>query len=186
MTNIFYVRHAEADYSIKDNLTRPLTKKGLYESKFVSEFLSRKGIGAIFSSPYKRAIDTISDFADSNKFEIKIIEDLREREIGEWVEDFDLFAQKQWNDFGYKKYGGESLSEVQDRNIRVIKNILNTHPSQNVVVVGHGTALSTILNYYEKSFSYEDFLKLKPKTPCIVEFIFDNVDFVKTKQYEIL
>ena len=39
---------------------------------------------------------------------------------------------------------------------------------------GHGTALSTIINYFDASFGYEEFMKMKNKMPWIVEFQFDS------------
>lgn len=39
MTTIYFVRHAQPDYDWKDDITRPLTKKGLQDSKMVTEFL---------------------------------------------------------------------------------------------------------------------------------------------------
>jgi len=35
-----------------------------------------------------------------------------------WIEDFNSFAKKQWEDFDYKLSDGESLREVQNRNIK--------------------------------------------------------------------
>ncbi|MFA5524642.1 MAG: phosphoglycerate mutase family protein [Tissierellales bacterium] len=98
MTNIYFVRHAKPDFLIQDDLIRPLTEKGIADSKKVTEFLLDKGITKIFSSPYKRACDTIKDFADKLDMNISIIEDHRERKIDDvWIEDFNTFARDQWN-----------------------------------------------------------------------------------------
>ncbi|WP_277935312.1 hypothetical protein [Parablautia muri] len=48
--------------------------------------------------------------------EIKLIDDFRERKIkNEWIEDFNGFCKKQWEDFNFKLSKGESLLEVQRR-----------------------------------------------------------------------
>ncbi|CAM4049266.1 hypothetical protein COLU111180_20840 [Cohnella lubricantis] len=39
-TTIFFVRHAESDISIKDEMSRPLTPKGLSDSRRVGTALS--------------------------------------------------------------------------------------------------------------------------------------------------
>lgn len=186
LTKIFYVRHSECDHNYKDTVNRPLTEKGKKDSALVKDFLSGKNIECVFSSPYKRAIETIEPFVNAYRFDIKIVEDLRERGIGEYVDDFLLFTERQWKDFDYKKYGGESLAEVQNRNIIAINDILDSRANQNIVIAGHGTALSTILNYYDNSFSYKDFLKLLPKTPYIVEFIFEGRKLLKNVFYDII
>ena len=73
MTTVFFVRHAEPNYNNHDDLTRELSAKGLQDSYLVTIFLQSKGIDIIFSSPYKRALDTISDFAQKSALEIHLL-----------------------------------------------------------------------------------------------------------------
>ena len=61
MNRIYFVRHAKPDFSIHDDLTRPLAEEGIINSKKICEFLKGKNINRIYSSPYKRAIDTIKE-----------------------------------------------------------------------------------------------------------------------------
>ena len=79
MTTIYFIRHAEADNSNRDGRNRPLTEKGMKDRALVTEFLQDKSIDAVVSSPFKRAICTIADFAEQNDCEIEIVEDFRER-----------------------------------------------------------------------------------------------------------
>ncbi len=62
MTTIYFVRHAKPDYQNHNDRLRELTEKGLEDSRSVTAFLSDKKIDLIFSSPYRRAIDTIKNF----------------------------------------------------------------------------------------------------------------------------
>ena len=56
----------------------------------VSAYLADKGINVILSSPYKRAVDTVSHFAESRKLPVRVAEDFRERKVDSgWIEDFD-------------------------------------------------------------------------------------------------
>lgn len=175
MTKVYYVRHAEPNYRNHDDRTRELTEKGLSDRKKVTAFLWDKEITVAVSSPFKRALDTIKDFADLSGLEIELIEDFRERKIdSEWVEDFTAFSQKQWSDFSYKLSDGECLQEVQDRNVAALKRLIEKHKGKNIVLGGHGTALCTILNYFDASFGYQDFLEMKAKMPWIVELVFDD------------
>lgn len=80
----------------------------------------------------------------------------------------------QWNDFTYKLSDGECLQEVQTRNMSALQQILNKYAGKNIVVGSHGTALSTIINYYDNSFGYNDFERIKNVMPWIVEFVFDE------------
>ena len=186
MSKIYFVRHAKSDFSIKDNLIRPLTEDGKNDSKQVTEFLLKKNISKIFSSPYKRAIDTIKDFSDTLSLQINIIDDFRERKVdNEWIEDFDKFAKEQWNNFHYKLSNGESLDEVQKRNISALQNILNININENIVIGTHGTALSTIINYYNKDFNYSEFERIKELMPFIICISFDEQDVLKIEEFQL-
>ena len=102
-----------------------MSQKGFNDRKLVTEFLLDKNIDAVLSSPFKRAVDTVADFADKNGFKIDLVEDFRERAIADaWIDDFKVFAERQWADFSYKLDGGECLSEVQKRNIHALNNVL--------------------------------------------------------------
>ena len=74
MTNVYLIRHAESDYSIRDSMVRPLTEKGITDCALVTEFLSTQNIDVIFSSPYKRAVDTLCEFAQANSLEIHTVD----------------------------------------------------------------------------------------------------------------
>lgn len=174
MITIYFVRHAEPNYDNHDDLTRELTTKGLEDAKKVTEFLKDKGIQVAYSSPYKRAIDTIQDFTEAAGLEIHLEPDFRERAVGAWVENFREYAMRQWSDFDWKLEGGESLKEVQDRNIHALQEALKEHDGKTLVIGTHGTALSTIINYYRPEFGYEDFLRIKDVMPWIVRFTFND------------
>ena len=147
MTRIYYVRHAEPNYDNHNDDLRELSPKGLIDRKLVTAFLLDKQINVVVSSPYKRAIDTVKDFSDKSGLEIEIIEDFKERKVDSvWIDDFTAFTKNQWIDFNYKLSDGECLSEVQTRNVQAFIELLNRYQGKNIVVGGHGTALSTIIN----------------------------------------
>ncbi len=175
MTKVYFVRHAEPNYNNRDDMSRELSTKGLVDRELVTQFLSDKNIEVVLSSPFKRAVDTVAHFADSKGLNIEIIDDFRERKVDSvWIEDFTAFSKAQWADFDYKLSDGESLNEVQNRNISALKNVLKKHKDRNIVIGSHGTALSTIINYFYNSFGYEDFEKIRTVMPWIVEFTFQN------------
>ncbi len=186
MTNIYFVRHCEPDFSIHEDLIRPLTDKGLKDSKRVAEVLKSKKIHGIYSSPYKRAIDTVKELADVLNLKVVAKEDLRERTItDQWIDDFNEFVKCQWEDFEYKLSKGECLRQVQERNITALKEILNENKGKNVVIGTHGTALSTILNYYNKTFGYEEFNRIKSIMPWIIVMEFKGEEFIGFKEIDI-
>jgi 2,3-bisphosphoglycerate-dependent phosphoglycerate mutase len=172
-TEVYFIRHAESDSLVHDDMMRPLTDKGLKDRVLVSNYLMDKGIDCIVSSPCKRAVDTLEDFAEKQHLLILPVDDFRERQVGPgWIDNFEDFAQKQWNDFGYKLCGGECLGEVQKRNIGALHRLLEDYPGKRIAVGSHGTALSTVINYYNKGFGYPEFLSIIKLMPWIVKFTF--------------
>lgn len=175
VTTLYFIRHAEPNYENHNDAERELTTKGLEDRKLVSGYLDDKNIDIVLSSPYKRAVDTVKHFADENHFSIEMIDDFRERKVDSvWIEDFNAFCKRQWEDFSYRLSDGETLSEVQDRNIKALKGVLQEYKGKNIVIGSHGTALSTIINYYDASFGYEDFAEIKSLMPWIVKFVFND------------
>lgn len=173
MTTVYFVRHAQPKHEWKEDRTRPLTEEGKKDSAIVLEFLKDKEIDMFYCSPYKRSIDTIEEAATF--FGKKIITDerLREREKGPDGNNHGMF-QKRWNDHEYHEDGGESISMVQKRNMEALNDILSDNPGKKIVVGTHGTALSSILNFYDADFECEDFLRIIDWMPYIIELDFEG------------
>lgn len=187
MTNIYFVRHAEPNYENHDDRHRELTEKGMRDREAVTEYLMDKGIHAVLSSPYKRAVDTVKHFADARGMEIEPVEDFRERKVDSvWIEDFNAFAKKQWADFSYKLTDGECLREVQKRNIAALMETARRHEGKNVAVGSHGTAIGTIIHFFDPSFGYEDFRRIQRVMPMIVRFSFEGEQCVEIEKYDPL
>lgn len=184
MATIYLIRHAEPDYRIHNDMERPLTEKGKQSCSKVNEYLMDKKITQVYSSPYKRAIDTVRDFAILNGLTIEEVYDLRERAVDEgWIENFSEFAHRQWEDFDYKLEGGESLREVEARFIPALEAILREKPEENIVIGSHGTAISSVIHYYDKTYGVEHFNLIRNIMPFVAKLMFDHTD---CKSIEIL
>ena len=186
MTKVYFVRHAEPNYNNRDDMSRELSAKGMVDRELVTQFLADKNIEVVLSSPFKRAFDTVVHFADSKGLNIEIIDDFRERKVDSiWIEDFASFSKAQWDDFDYKSSDGESLNEVQSRNISALNSVLEKYKGKNIAIGSHGTALSTIINHYNKSFGYEDFERIRTVLPWIVEFTFQNAECISIEYVDV-
>lgn len=173
MVKIYFVRHAQPDFSHQTDLTRPLTTEGKKDAEAVTEFFKGKSVDAFYCSPYKRSLDTIRGAADFHKKEIITDYRLREREKGPNGNNYGMF-QKRWADHDYHEEGGESIGMVQKRNMEALKEILRANDGKILVIGTHGTALSTILNYYNNDFGCEDFLRIIDWMPYIIELDFEG------------
>ena len=187
ITDIYFVRHAEPNYNNHKDEERELTEKGLKDRSLVTDFLKDKNIELVLSSPFKRAIDTVKEFADENNLDIEKIYDFRERKVDScWIENFTEFAINQWTDFNYKLSDGECLKEVQERNIKALNKVLKDHKGKNIVVGSHGTAISVIINYYDSSFNYDEFNKIRHLMPFIAKFTFSNEKLKNIEIFDLL
>ena len=185
MTKVYFVRHAQPDFAWEDDRTRPLTVEGKADSRVVVEFLKDKEIDVFYCSPYLRSMDTIADTARYYGKEIITDERLREREKGANGNGRDMLC-KRWGDLDYHEEGGESIHMVQARNVAALQDILRAKPDKNIVIGTHGTALSSILNYYDAAFGCDDFWRIVDWMPYIIELDFDGTKLVgKTEHVHV-
>ncbi len=187
MTQLYFVRHAQPLYRCHDDAGRELSAKGLVDREAVTRFLLDKQIDVVLSSPYRRALDTVRHFAETARMPIIHMADFREREVAsEWIDDFDAFCRQQWADFDFRLPGGECLREVQDRNIAGVRRVLRDYAGQRVVIGGHGTSISTVLNHYDPTFGYEGFESIRRLMPWIVRLDFDGETFLGMEKFTLL
>ena len=177
MTRIYFVRHCKPDGKIMDDRNRPLTEEGLEDSIKVAEILKDKQIDVFISSPYRRSYDSIKKAAESYGMEIQTDERLHERKAGKDGNNHEMF-KKRWADFSFAEEDGESIGAVQKRNIEALNEILERYDGKNIVIGTHGTALSSIINYYDKTFNGESFMKIIDFMPWILKMEFDGEKFL--------
>ena len=185
MTSIYLIRHSQPDHYWEDDGTRPLTDEGLEDSKKVTEFLRNIKIDCYISSPYLRSRDTIKESTLEKSIEIIMDERFREREKGLNGNTLEMLL-KRWDDLNFHEAGGESLDMVQKRNLEAIFEILNNHIDEDIVLGTHGTAMSTILNYFEPSFCCNDFLRIIDFMPYIIRLDFDGINYIGKKKLLII
>lgn len=173
MTRIYFVRHAQPLHSWKDDRTRPLTEEGHRDTSFVLAYFRDKEIDDFYCSPYRRSVDTIAGTADYYCKNIIIDERLRERKAGDGS-NYEGMYRKRWENLDYHEECGESILMVQERNIEALNEILGKSAEKNIVIGTHGTALSSILNYYDNGFGCDDFLRIIDRMPYIIRLDFDG------------
>ena len=179
LTTAYFVRHCQSDFSHRDDRTRPLTALGMEDSAAVAKVLHDVPVDAFYCSPYRRSLDTIAKAAQEHGLPIQTDERLRERRSGEGgnsclKDDGDTPLRRRWRDFGWHEPDGEPLGAVQERNVQTLREILSENAGKTLVIGTHGTALSTILNYYRPAFGCEDFLRIVDWMPYIIRLTFDG------------
>ena len=154
MKTIYLMRHSEPlkpvninnDESLQlQNEKWPLTVEGEKLAEEKSQRNELNNFDIVISSNYVRAISTAKYFTKDKLF---IDENFGERKFGinNWEELPKDFGKKQFDNFDYKLPNGESINEVIEREYNSLISILNKYYDKKILVVGHATALSSLLS----------------------------------------
>ena len=154
MTVVFLVRHAHSEWSRGE--ARSLSKQGVAGAKLLAGQFSGLPIAAIYSSPSRRAVETVSPLAVAIGHEIIMVEQLREREVPEVpLGEFEQMIDEAWRSPDISPLGGESNVQAQARGVDVLKKIVARHPDQHIVVSTHGNLLALMVNGFNRSYGYD-------------------------------
>ena len=156
-TIIYFIRHAESPYVQGQERSRGLSEQGLRDALRVRKNLEKEAIDVFVSSPYERAVQTIQPLADVMRKEIIIVEELRERTIGELGgQSFQAAKQSVYQDFRLALTGGESSAEAQTRGAQALEKLLEQHKGKTVVIGTHGDIMTLMLNRFDpQQYNYE-------------------------------
>ncbi|WP_419873284.1 histidine phosphatase family protein [Candidatus Pristimantibacillus sp. PTI5] len=167
--NIFIVRHCKADgQSPRANLT----EEGDTQANRLAEFLYGKHIESIYSSPFVRAINSITPLAQKLKVNIITDDRLSERILcagnhPNWRE----MLRNTFNDLELCYEGGESSVTAMNRALSVIKDIRESG-LKNVVIVTHGNLMSLLLKYFDNNIGFAEWEDLS--NPDVYHLQFDD------------
>jgi probable phosphoglycerate mutase len=127
VTETWLVRHADCYQDITDASDPPLSTLGRDQAARLAERVRRTRPAAIYSSPYRRAIETARAISDDIRIDDRLVEmDLVVNEDGS----LDL---------------REPPTSVVERMRAAIGEMGERHPGQRLVVVSHGAAIIAYL-----------------------------------------
>jgi len=161
MSALYLVRHAHADWTPDEG--RPLSARGCADAQRVADLLQPFPISAVYSSPFRRALDTVVPLAARLGLPIHEIDDLCERELGTApTGSFVAAVKATWEDPTLAFPGGESNAAAQRRGVAVIQGLLDRHPGGQIVAGTHGNLLVLILQHFDPSigFAFWQFLTM--------------------------
>jgi 2,3-bisphosphoglycerate-dependent phosphoglycerate mutase len=154
MTTLYLVRHAHANWSADEE--RPLSKRGRTCATVLGDLLGGLPIGAIYSSPARRALETIEPLTWRLRLEPVIVDDLRERALVVAPgTNFDAAVRAAWRAPSTAGRGSESNDAAQARGLAAIRRIMAEQSERHTVVATHGNVLALILNGLNPIFEFE-------------------------------
>ena len=153
MKKIVLIRHGKAAMAGKDH-ERELDEDGIIQAKSLKNKLIEIDLknAKIYTSPFKRAIQTIKPFAETNKN--IIISAKKELEEIHMPKDDNLskhqIIEKMWSDQNFKVKNGSSQSEHVKMIKQNIDKILGEfyQNDYNLILVSHGNSIGIILKYF--------------------------------------
>ncbi|WP_068536152.1 histidine phosphatase family protein [Paenibacillus glacialis] len=154
-TFIYFVRHAESIYVEGTESSRSLSEKGMADALTIKDILKTEEIDYFISSPYERSIETIRPTAIEYLKDIKIEEDLRERNIGKFSSiSFKEAKCQVYADIHYAFPQGESSLIAQKRSVKVMEDILETYEGKKIVIGTHGDIMTLMMNHFDKQYGF--------------------------------
>lgn len=154
MTTVFLIRHAHSEWSRGE--ARSLSRQGAAAAQLLATRLSNQPITAIYSSPSRRTVETVSPLSEHLGLEIIMVEQLREREVPEVpLRAFEQMIKAAWQSPAISPPGGESNVHAQKRGVDVLHKIVARHPGQHIVVSTHGNLLALMLHGLDRSYGYK-------------------------------
>jgi len=133
-------------------------------------------VSAVYSSPFKRAYDTVLPLAESRGLSVIVDDRLREWMGGRPFPE-DMFFPRAERLFALRTHaegGCESIAALAKRNISCLTQILRSHAGETVVIGTHALALSAVLSHYYPFFGYNEFVRMLPHAPFIAHVLFDG------------
>ena len=153
---VFYlIRHAHAEWTPDEQ--RPLSAQGMVDAICVADALDAAPISHIYSSPYRRAIQTIKPLADRLRIAIEVVDDLRERALGrpKTAASFVAAVEETWRNPSFAHPDGESNQIAQERAVTVVKRLSEAHQGGQVVLSTHGNLLALLVNQFDARCGFD-------------------------------
>lgn len=194
-TTLYLVRHGTTDLNAamcyQGRVDVPLNDLGLAQGRCLTEYFRDIAIDKGVVSPLIRARQTMDALlAEKPEVPVTVEPDIIELDGGEieerpfreinviWPGFLDAFTTHPGT---YRMPGGESGADVYHRVIPAIQRIARENQGKTVVVVSHGFAISTWINYMQ-GIPAEEMKEATMDNVAVSKFTFD-ADFVPTTDF---
>lgn len=159
MQIVLLIRHAQADVK-PGRLTGwtpgvNLTEEGLRQAKALAGRLAPVPLGAVYSSPLERCVQTAEAIVDGRKLAIAVEPEVGEVKYGSWqgrntkaLVKTDIWRMVQLVPSQAVFPKGESLLELQRRSVDAVERIRRRHRRGVVAVVSHADTIKAIAAHY--------------------------------------
>ena len=184
---IIFIRHGKAAMAGQDH-ERELDEDGIIQAGSLKKKLIDLGLKntKVYSSPFKRAIQTIEPFlAETNSNKAIITPNLEEIHM---PKDDKLskhqIIEKMWEDESFKVGNGISHSDHFNKIKPFLNEVFEKFKSENedIIVITHGVLIGIILKFFFKiNFGFNDWKKMTMPDIYMLNYDADN-NFIEMKR----
>ena len=192
MTTIMLIRHGDTDWNVEEifrgRVDVKLNETGIKQAQLLSKYLGDAPIGAVYSSPLKRAVKTAEIIAGPHNIGVKPSQELIDFDYGEWqglshdaVKDRYKTLYEEWLKKPHlvKIPKGESLDDVSKRAVSLVDRVTANHEG-TVALVSHRVIHKVIICAL-LGLDNSHFWNIKLDTCGITTFIYQDKRFILEK-----
>jgi probable phosphoglycerate mutase len=151
------LRHGQTPMSVQKRYAGrtdvPLTDAGVAQAAAAAKRLAQAGIGAIVTSPLRRAVQTAEEVAAVTGVPVVTDDGFRETDFGAWEGLTFAEVRERWPsemaawlaDPAVAPPGGESLTGVSERVTAALHRLLADRKRQTILIVSHVTPIKTLV-----------------------------------------
>lgn len=179
-TTFIIVRHGQTVWNAEGRwqgwLDSDLTATGREQATEAAAQLKEYHIDAAYSSDSGRAIETARVIAELHSLQVRPAKELRERFYGEFeglnTEEIEArFPGTRYEEgrdlrATWRPPGGETLEEVRDRVISFIRELVQKHPGETVLLATH-SGVVRVVDSISTGETLEDIWNRAPGNACI-------------------
>ena len=187
MKKIVFIRHGKAAMAGQDH-ERELDEDGIIQANSLKKKLIELGLKntKVYSSPFKRAVQTIEPFlVEKNGNKAIITSDLEEIHMpkDEKLSKHQII-EKMWEDDRFKVGNGISHSEHFNKIKPFLDEVFNKFKSENedIIMITHGVLIGIILKFFfNTKFGFNDLKMMTMPDIYMLNFDKDN-NFIEMKR----
>lgn len=161
MTRIILVRHGQTEWNrierFRGRATLDLNEVGIKQAEAIAKRIVQWSVVAVYSSSLLRAVTTAQILAQHLGLEVECLPGLIDIDYGEWqglspdeaaVRDSSLYRLWLESPHLVTFPGGESLTQVRERAVACVDNLIQVHPEKTMVVVSHKVVCQVLILHF--------------------------------------
>lgn len=165
-----------------------LSERGQEQARDVASRLEGLALDAVYSSPMERAQETAAPTVAGQGLQLLADANLIECDFGQWTGEkltelnkLPEWKQVQSSPSTFRFPEGESFTEMQDRMVSAVKDIVQRHPGQVVAAFSHADTIKAAVAYFVGT-PLDSFQKIHIDTASIsaVEFTTEGTRMLVT------